>query len=173
MKRRLVFLSVIVVGICIVVLSCFKSTICPDITSVQNQFLDNYENVSKITTFMVESGYDNIYISDADGSMFADLQERQMDDVISAAVNELMKNGKYIRIAKRGNTIWFMQWKGIRDTGCGIAYTINGVDLPEVDYAIEMVALPAENWFYYVYDYNVWRVAHNTGDGSVCSEGNS
>lgn len=134
-----------------------KETI-PNETFVQEKFSENYGSICVITKFLTNSGYNSVYIRDASGTMFADLQERHINNnEVLAEVTRLLDCGEYIHIYKTGNTICFLQWKGIRDIGCGIAYTISQESLPEVDYATEFRALSEPGWFYYSYNYNEWR----------------
>ena len=48
--------------------------------------------------------------------------------------------------------------KGLQDIGCGIACSINALEMPEIEYMTELVPLSTEGWYYYVDDYNKWRV---------------
>ena len=169
MKKWLIILCFLTVLICFFVFITYKPL--PDVNSVQNQFLDNYDSISIITAFMESSGYENIYIYDDSGVMVADLEERQIDDtLVFETVKHLIKSGKYVRIAKRGNTIWFLQKKRIRNVGCGIAYTINGTDKPQIDYVTDLVALSAENWYYYAYDYEAMRSSRTVDTSCISTE---
>ena len=142
---------------------CFNYDVPPDINSVQQRFQNYDDSIQMIVDYMICTGYENIYISDTNGTMFADLEERPIDEeAVIMAINQLLGKDVYLRITKRGNSIWFSHWEGVRDVGCGIAYTINGVDFPEVSFATEMIPLQEKGWFYYMYDYNAWRIQYGT-----------
>ena len=137
---------------------CLIKIRMPDETFVQKKLTKNYDSICVITNFLANSEYNHIYIREADGTMLADLQERQIDNnEVLIAVRRLLNGGKYIYIYKSGNTIHLLQWLSIKDRGCGIAYTISQEGLPEVNYATEFIPLSEPGWFYYVYDYNEWR----------------
>ena len=115
---------------------------------------------------MVYTGYADIYIENTDGTMLVDasgtmqngLIEKQIDDdMVVAAVSQLLENREYVDINKIGNTIEFQQWSGLLDIGCGIAYTVNGTDAPEIQFATKLIPISEDGWFYYIYDYNEWR----------------
>lgn len=135
----------------------------PDIELVQQNFQDNYANIQVVVEFMLNSGYEDISIRDADGTMFADLSEREIsDDKVSSAISQLIDGKKYHSISKRGDTIKFLQWKAIRDIGCGIAYSTNKSDKPDVSYVTELIPLSEDGWYYYVADYERWRSENST-----------
>lgn len=130
----------------------------PNIQTVKEQFYDNRDDISLITEYMIDSGCESIYIHDDSGNMFADQITTKIHSIeVSAAIKRLF-NGKYSVITKDGNTILFQQWTRFMDAGCGIAYSINGRDLPEIQYLTELVPLSEEGWYYYVDDYNEWRL---------------
>ena len=130
----------------------------PSINAVRNQFLSNKDEINVIVEYMIDSGYEDIYISSADGFMLADLVEIKIhDEECGAAIKKLIQGNEYIHIAKNSNTIYFLQWRGLKDIGCGITYSINRTDAPEIQFATELVPLFDDGWFYYMSDYNRWR----------------
>lgn len=141
---------------------CLVDNTPPNVSSVEKQFQNNYNAIQTIIEFIINTGYNNIYIQDSEGTMMADLKDLPIgDDDVLAAVQTLFKGGYYINISKIDNTITFLQWRGTKDIGCGIAYSINGVDAPEVQFMTKLVSLSEDGWFYYVSDYNTWRSGRN------------
>jgi hypothetical protein len=51
----------------------------------------------------------------------------------------------------------------MNDVGCGVACAINDQDLPDIQYVTELLPMENEGWYYYVSDFNQWRLS--TGDG--------
>ena len=148
----------------------------PDISNVEEGFMACYDDTMLIVEYLISMEYDvaeidNTYIlgemSIMDGDGYKNIK---IDASIKDAVKRLMKEYKYI--SKSENTIIFCQWNRFNDASCGIAYSINGVDKPEIQYLVELTPLEKMDWYYYVQDYNLWRVdggiAHSTGDGSLC-----
>ena len=134
----------------------------PDAISVQQIFLNNEDNIQVVVEYLTSIGYENVYITGASDSMLADLSDIAIDDpAVCSAVNQLLDEGEYVDIKKRGNTIAFEQWNGLHDIGCGVAYSINGTDLPEILFLVELTPISKDSWFYYTYDYNAWRNQKN------------
>ena len=57
----IVLLFVVIFGFAIIDASCNQA---PDVTDVQSQFLDNYDSIEIVVDYMVNSGYEKIYIKD-------------------------------------------------------------------------------------------------------------
>ena len=155
---NIVFIILNVVLIIILVSKCHRYDTPPCVSSVKDEFLSNQDAINVIVEYMIDTGYEDIYISGADGSMLANLTKTQIrDDLFFKAVKQLIQSEEYIHISKNGNTIHFLQWRGITDIGCGIAYSINGVDAPVVQFMTVLEPISNDGWFYYVSDYNEWR----------------
>lgn len=131
----------------------------PSVNAVDQKLQANITDVQMIISFMKNSEYEDIYIHDISGTMLADLVTVEIpDDAVKDAVHLLLGNDVYKSIYKQGNTIKLLQWAGSSDIGCGIAYTINGIDPPEIQYMTQLLPLSAEGWYYYVSDFNTWRL---------------
>jgi hypothetical protein len=132
----------------------------PSIKFVQNHYQEYSEDIQIILNFMLSFDYEDIYILDNGGTLLADLTEVAIDDKeVSNAIDRLFTSRAYYHIIKNGDTIYLLQWKGLRDVGCGIAYSINENDTPEIEYVTQLVPFSDDGWFYYVSDYAEW---HNT-----------
>lgn len=171
----IIFCGIILIFLIIAILLLtveYNNEFLPDMASAQQTFIENRQNIQVVIDYMIGTGYENIYITTED-KMFADLSWVSIDDPIArAAVSQLVQSRVYIAITKRGNTIELNQWRGFRDIGCGMAYSINGIDSPDIMFATKLVPISDEGWFYYVYDYNTWRGEtgdsfEGQGDGSV------
>ena len=141
-----------------VLLSCCYQNTPPGIKTVQSQMDENINDIQSVVDFLKKSDYEKIYITNADGTMNADFKNEQIADInVCLAVNHLFQDNQYLKICKDGNTVYLLQWKGLRDIGCGIAYTINGVDIPVIAYSTELLPLSNDGWFYYISDYELWK----------------
>lgn len=165
MKKYILLIGAVVILVSLVLIfSLFflflrNAVIPPKIGVVQKQLENNYDDISSIIGYLATSKYDNIYIYNHKKEMLADLTWMPIDSSeISATITRLFESGYCIQISKIGNTICFLQWKGIRDIGCGVAYSINGIDLPEIQYVTELTPISYDGWYYYVTDYNKARV---------------
>jgi len=150
-------LLVLVLLINMLLAGCYYST-PPGIEKVQEHFDQNTNEIQVIVDFLANSEYENVYITESNGKMFADLNDVKIEDPgVVMAVDFLLENNRFYTISKRDNTIIFLQWKGLQDIGCGIAYTINKIDPPQVEFATTMLPLDDNGWFYYVDDYELWK----------------
>lgn len=141
---------------------CFSEP--PGVEDIEADFQSNYEDIQIVVGFLEDSAYESVQITSVDGTMWADFETVLIEDEdVNSAVGRILKrpyadDGRYYAVYKSGNTIEFYQWKSSQDKGCGVAYSINGTDLPEVTYCTELVPLSEAGWYYYVDDYNEWRV---------------
>lgn len=168
MKKIIMWILIPLLAIGLV--SCYRNAFYPpSIQSVEDQLLDNYEELSLIKDFFLQSGYSSIYIHSANGYMFADMKNILIpDDNVREIIKALIADAKYSVIIKDGNTIWFQQWTRFTDAGAGLAYSPSETELNKIQYLTEYEPLSEVNWYYYVDDYNEWRSSSSTGDGSVC-----
>lgn len=157
MKKRIsIVFSVIIIS---VLMAAWLSN-PPSVASVESRFEDNYNDIQVVVEFMANSSCSSIIIKGNDGTMRADLATVTIDNIsVCDAVERLLgPNGAYHSISKRGSTVTIRQWRGLTDIGCGIAYSINETSTPSVEYATELEPLSRAGWYYYVDDYNEWRV---------------
>ena len=159
MGKKTAFALVPIVSVFVILfVECLKFNSPPSITAVQQDFKNNYSAIRIIVEFITSEKYENVYILEANGVMRADFANVQIENnQVVDAIKQILENGNYKSICKRGNTIYLLQWKGVRDIGCGIAYSINGIDLPNIEYMTQCSPLDKDNWYYYVSDYNSWR----------------
>jgi hypothetical protein len=157
-KRPFLYLFLIIGIIVALLVGCKDVNSPPSVSYVQKRYQEHSEDIQVIIDFLSSSDYEDVYISDSAGTMLADLNEVLIEDPsASKAIDNIIDAKAYQHINKNGNTISLLQWKGIRDIGCGIAYTINGIDAPEIEFATQIIPLSDDGWFYYVSDYNAWR----------------
>ena len=70
--------------------------------------------------------------------------------------NEL--NFKYV--TKYNNTTCFVKWEW-GERRLGIAYVINDIETPIIDFLIELQPLSEQGWYYFEADYNKWRIINS------------
>lgn len=161
MKKKSIYLICLILFLGTILVGCYRS-VPPDISDIQELLDRDFNAIQTVVAFMKNSTYTNIYITDTNGVMTADLSNEPISDPnVISAVNLLLERSHYYKICKTGNTIYLLQWKGLQDIGCGIAYTINGIDVPEIAFATKILPLSIDGWFYYVSDYEEWRNNQN------------
>lgn len=155
-KRYLLLIGLLVLAISLFT-ACAEVEM-PDYDAVQKHFEQNKANIYLITDYLVSSGYENVYIDTIDGYMLADLNRILIgDDDVLFAVRQILTSADYLHIHKQGNTVSLLLWRNDKDVGCGIAYSINNITEPDIEFMTQMDPLTADGWYYYVSDYNKWR----------------
>lgn len=151
-----------VVLFCVLLTRCFPTP--PNVESVETCFQNNYEDLQLVVDFMMNAGYQTIDIDTTDGTMYANLETVKIsNEEVSAAVKRLLGrsfigNREYYYIYKSMNTIKVLQWKSSQQVSCGVAFSIDESSQPRIQYCTELKPLAESGWYYYVADYNAWRV---------------
>lgn len=168
----------LVAAIIIVSLSGCSIMEPPGIDRVERRFNRHYNDIQTVVDFIISLEYETIIINSnektglksTDGYHYESIA-LALDAEIEEAVNRLL-NGKYEGIFKNDGTVKLVQWHRFNDVGCGVAYAINSQGLPEVQYVTELIPMETEGWYYYISDFNQWRLVaqgtRSTGDGVVC-----
>ena len=156
-KIRMLALFMILIG-SMVLSGCFKPQ--PTVSDVQKKLTKNIENLETVVAFLESTGYDDISIC-APKKMYADFSYVIIEDeAVVAALEELHNKGNYPSIQKNGSTITFRQWQGLTGISCGIAHVPYDWFGPDIQYLTELVSLQEDCWYYYVEDYETWRLEH-------------
>ena len=143
--RRKIFCAILAVVLAFLCAGCRSTP--PTVEAVEERFNENYDDILTIVSFMINSGHTDIQIRDCSGTMYVDFEWIDITDAsVNSAVERLLGANLYRYIFKNGNTIEFVQWTGQQDIGCGIAYTINGIDLPDIQYTTEIIPLAKDGW---------------------------
>lgn len=131
----------------------------PSIGSVEKSFDKYQEDIEHVVNFLIEEKYKSILIRDSSGMMQADLQWMEIhEDNILDALNRLFALRDNMQIYKDGNTIKLLWWTHPQNISSSIAYSVNKTDLPDVQYATEILPMSDDGWYYVIADYNAWRV---------------
>lgn len=143
--------------------SCAARQEPPNILSIEDRFQHNKEDILLVTEYLAHCGYEDFYFQAGGKTALADLTDIAITDTdVVSAVKHLEKQGFY-SFGKQGNTVKFMMWKGfIVDIDCGILYSINGRDEPETEYMTKIEPLSERGWYYYVSDFNQWRIENDS-----------
>ena len=160
MKRiRIVLIAFIII---IFMSGCSTSRGVPTYKEAQRTFKENQAYVSLVVEYMCNTQYESIYISESNGIMLADLNHVKIEDSsVADIVRVLLESQTYEYISKRGNTIYFPMGHNFHECSSGIALSIDENRIPDVQYMTECISLEYPGWYYYVADYNLWRVEHN------------
>lgn len=130
--------------------------------SAEKKLSKYFSDIETVNNYMIDTKYSSFYIDSIDGKAFADLNHVTINDKeIIISITNLLKFGEVESISMRDNTINYTLWFGHQEISCGIAYSINQIDPPEITYVTELVQLTKPGWYYYVADFNEWRVRNS------------
>lgn len=116
------------------------------------EFLDSLEDV------------EDVHIDSTDGTMLVHYTDDRIvkdvvisDEDVLSTVSALMKKG-YFNITKHGSTIYFDRWRN--QFGCfkGFAFSVDGSGELDIQFLIGRMELDKTDWYYYISDYENWRV---------------
>ncbi len=127
-----------------VVWKIILSFIPPDVNKAEKILDEDSKLIETVVDYLKNSDED-IYINKL--TTYYDIDKIEDKEVVKA-VEKLLAKG-YDAIIKDGNTICFLRWTFWRDFGAGIAYSINGVDEPEIEYVKKLEPLSKDGWYYY------------------------
>ena len=170
MKKARIFIALLLVlPLCGCGLA--KRNTPPTVETVETWFQENRADFLTIVDYCRRSEYELLYISlndvDDDTSLddvladvFADFDRITIEDSeVRSAIERLFSQKICYAIYKHGNEIQLLLWRGfIRDIGCGMLYTWLPNHLPSTQYMTERQPLSEAGWYYYIADYNEWRV---------------
>lgn len=167
MKKKTII--IIVISIILVSAICFVRWYNGPTRAVEifedEIFEKDYRELVKMVEFL-ESLVDvqDAYIDSTDGTMLVHYKDDRIvkdaeisDEDVLSTVSVLMKKG-YYSIAKNSNTIYFERWRN--PFGCSKGFAFSSDDSGELDiqYLIGVMALDKTDWYYYISDYEKWRV---------------
>lgn len=140
----------------------------PSAAKMERIFNRDQDDLFTIKDYFVESKYSGIFINESsyikhpDMMTVSDIGDVKIEDAeVLDAIKRLFEQHGYESISKDGNTIEFHEWSALLDNSRGIAYSINGIDEPEITFGTKLEPLDEEGWYYYEVDYNEWRKRHN------------
>ncbi len=131
----------------------------PTANEVYEKFSENKESIQIIVDFILENESEEVLIIPEDKEVMIDFVRYPIvDEKLLNALKQLKGAGyEYKAIGRNETTISITQWRGQKDISCGIAYSIDGESIPDVQFATQLEEMQDDGWYYYVADYNEWR----------------
>lgn len=130
----------------------------PNKQEVVNTFMANRDNIEIVTNYLRTYGISGTRIQNTGGKYTVLGEEKEIvDPEVVYAINQLLQSNAYIEIGVDGATIYFEQHRYLVEASCGVMCSANNLP-PEVTYTIEKEAVSGDGWYYYVADYNQWRI---------------
>lgn len=134
----------------------------PGIEAAEEYLNRDLDDLQRIIQWMQSTKYKSIAFWRNENFMLAELEHLSIDESIRPTLNRLYKNGyQFISMRIEENTVVFKYWsRTIGGRSCGLAYVLDGENLPEVQFMTESKPLSVKGWYYYFSDYEEWRVTH-------------
>lgn len=130
----------------------------PSKQEVVNTFTANRDNIEIVTNYLRTYGISGTRIQRTGGRYTILGEEKEiLDPEVVDAINQLLQSNAYVEIGVDGATIYFEQHRFLVEESCGVMYSANNLT-PEVTYTIVKEAISCDGWYYYVADYNQWRI---------------
>jgi hypothetical protein len=135
-------------------------------SAMERGFNKNKADMLLVANFLVNSGYDSIYIPDFDKSctmsVFSEHTDVTVDDSeVAAAINRLINWRGYRVISKGENVVNFFRW-GNKVNYRGVVFSIDGEIPDEASFTFltHIEPLTEPDWYYYEEDLNEWKRNH-------------
>lgn len=137
--------------------------------AIKNEFLKYQDNIVEISNYLINTQYDNIYISDTmeSGMWFAYNEDKALGSIggemaigntnIENKINFLFNKCNYQTIEKNTNTIIFQRWSNIGVNSGGLAYVIDG-EYPQIQLMSKYEPLEYKDWYYYETDSRIGSI---------------
>lgn len=145
--------------------ACSEPRTPPTTAKVESFLEQKYDEILTVVNFMCNLNYDDIIILHANGEMLVDLESKKIiDKNVKNAILQLKQYNDSIDFVKQGNIIYITIWVHSQEISSGIAYSINGIDVPNAEFQTEIRPLSKDNWYYFICDYHIYRSGRQ-GDG--------
>ena len=155
---------IIIIPLLFLLRSCSTMNRQPDKDELEQYLCENSDDFNTVLDYLLKQN-SRVHIV-YDGIEFENWFDTEIPKNIKRAIKRLKRHNRII-VSKSGNTILIELWHPfMREISCGLAYSINGLDAPVVDYATEMTPLSEPGWYYYVDDFNTWRAEQRDGSPS-------
>ncbi len=135
----------------------------PSAEDIESFVAENRNCIILINEYLLELEDRDAYISDDDGSILIALENQTIeDDAVREAIMCIWKKGCFsITKHNTNNAIVYTIWKRtIGHVDCGFVYAIDHSLPPKAVFQTELSPLSEEGWYYYLADYEGWRLEH-------------
>lgn len=137
-----------------------------DAASAQDRFDRNRESIALVTDYLLSLKNPDVWVNGPNGTYFSDFEWHSIEDgKVCEAIETLWENGiSNIYKNTEANSVSFEMWRSFQEIDCGVAFSIDGINSPSVEFMTQVESLTERGWYYYVADYNQWRIEHPSTD---------
>ena len=163
MKKLIAVIVILVLSL--IPSSCFKSP--PSAEDIEAFMKENRNDILLVNEYLLEIEGRHAIIWDNKGTILIDLCDQQIEnDAVKKALRFLWQSRCY-RIVKydEDNAIAYHIWsRTMGGVSCGFVYAIDHTRSPKVQYLTKLIPLSEDGWYYYLADYEEWRVLKHDKD---------
>ncbi len=131
----------------------FEQDYCELVKMVE--YMEMLESMEDVEDAYIDSTDGTMLVQYKDGHIVKD--EKISDEEVLSTVSVLMKKG-YYNITKNSNTIYFARWRNPFGCSKGYAFSLDGSGELDIQFLIGEMVLDKTDWYYYISDYEEWRV---------------
>lgn len=163
-----------VFSVALIVIVVFSCTSCmnyeiSDANTAEAFIKNNYDDIQIVTDYLLNNDYYSAHIQKANGQIYAIFENMARfeymdidDSSVNTSIQALWKAGcKRITRSSEYNAIDFLlACDNVHGIDYGFVHPIDDSLDFKVNYQTELVPLSEDNWYFYVSDYNKWRLSH-------------
>lgn len=166
-----VFTVALIVIISFVCTSCMNSE-TPDANTAEIFIKDNHDDIQVVTDYLLNEDYYFAYIKAPNGQIYANFEYMAIDDSqVNDSIKSLWNAGckRISRITDDNAIDFLLECNIIKEIDYGFVCPIDDSFDFKIDYQTELVPLTFDNWYFYVSDYNKWRLSQNSSETEITS----
>ena len=130
-------------------------------TSANKIFERDYSEIIQVVGYLNSlEDISDASIDSADGTMtlrFGDTMEIT-DKNVTKVISSLFRKGYDEIVKDEDTTIYFVRWRDFFGCHKGFAFSTDGTGELDIQFVTEQRPLSETDWYYYVSDYEEWRV---------------
>ena len=142
---------------------CSYSVSSFGIEEAEGFFFRHETDLMVLVEFLENQDYKQIFISRSDGTALADLKTITIQNsTVIQSLEAVMGDGcRSISKNADKNSIQFVLWTRTRDEAdSGLLFPLTREKDPEAQFQTELIPMNNDGWYYYLAEYNKWRIKH-------------
>lgn len=167
-KRERTMRKTVLIGLIIftVLLGNMLNNGCIRITNPSEQdilgvFKEEKNSFEIISQYLKDLEYSSCFINKDNGEFFAEFNYHNIDsNIVVGAIKRLWKKGcTHISKDDEKNSISFVLWHNDHEMVAGLLICIRENENAQVEFMTEIKKTYFSSWYYFVSDYNKWRIS--------------
>ena len=137
----------------------------PDEEDIESFMEKHGGEIHIINGYLLGLGDSDAIINNHTGAIVVDFEHRTVEDEAVREAIRVLWRGGCTSVFKCGdyNAIEYTIWKKtIGQVSCGFVYAIDEGSAPKVQFQTKLIPLPEDGWYYFLSEYEKWRVEQNS-----------